>query len=68
VVRGKGPERMVQMTDLENDEGVRHLQLRLKRMGVEEELKRLGAKDGNFVVIGDWEFNYYEEKEIPRAK
>ena len=63
VVRGR-PEKMVSMTYIENEEAVRHLQMRLKRMGVEEELKRMGVKEGDFVVIGDYEFNYVEEKDF----
>jgi GTP-binding protein len=62
VVTGKAPERMVKMLDLNNDEAVYHLQQRLKRMGVEEKLKEMGVKEGDFVVIGDYEFNYFEEK------
>ncbi|MCE1245805.1 MAG: GTPase ObgE [Firmicutes bacterium] len=61
VVRGKGPERMVQMLDLDNDEAVIHLQQRLRRMGVEDKLKKMGIKNGDFVVIGNYEFNYYDE-------
>jgi GTP-binding protein len=61
VVKGKNPERMVQMLDLENDEAVIHLQQRLRKMGVEERLKKMGVENGNFVVIGNYEFNYYDE-------
>jgi len=64
VVHGRNPERMVQMLDLDNDEAVRHLQMRLKRMGVEEKLKKMGVKDGDFVVLGEYEFNFIEEKEL----
>lgn len=64
VVHGRDTERMVQMLDLENDEAVKHLQDRLKRMGVEDELERMGIKQGAFVVIGDYEFNYYKDIEI----
>jgi GTP-binding protein len=67
VVHGDIPERMVSMTFLDNDEAVLYLQLRLRRMGVEAELKRMGAREGDFVVIGDYEFNYFEEKEIQQG-
>jgi GTPase len=63
-VRGKNPERMVQMTDLENEEGLYHLQQRLKRMGIDERLKKMGARDGDTVVIGDYEFEYTDEQKI----
>lgn len=66
VVRGKGIERMVQMTDLDNDEAIYYLQARIKRMGLEDKLKKMGVKDGDFVVIGGFEFNYIEEKELKK--
>jgi len=66
VVRGKGIERMVQMTDLDNDEAVFHLQSRIKRMGLEDRLRKMGVKDGDFIVIGGFEFNYIEEKELKK--
>ncbi|MCD4785045.1 MAG: GTPase ObgE [Candidatus Eremiobacteraeota bacterium] len=68
VVRGKGIERMVQMTDIENDEAVYYLQSRIKRMGLENRLKEMGVKDGDFIVIGGFEFNYTEEKELKKKK
>jgi GTPase len=61
-VRGKNPERMVQMTDLENEEAVYYLQQRLKRMGVEDELKRMGIQNGDTVIIRNFEFEYSPEK------
>ncbi len=64
VVHGRRPETMVAMTYLDNEEAVRHLQMRLKRMGVEDELVRMGVKEGDFVVIGNYEFNYIEEKDF----
>jgi len=63
-VKGKNPERMVQMTDLENEEAVRYLQARLKRMGVEESLEQMGIEDGDTVLIGDYEFDYFKESEF----
>jgi GTP-binding protein len=32
----------------------------LEKAGVYETLRKLGAKDGDFVVIGDIEFEYVE--------
>lgn len=60
VVRGKEIERHVAMTDMENDEAVERLQWIVKRMGIEEELKSAGIKEGDTVKIGKFEFEFYE--------
>ena len=46
IVRGPRPERWVDQTDFDNDEAVGYLGDRLARLGVEDELLRLGAKPG----------------------
>ena len=53
IVRGARPERWVRQTDFANDEAVGYLSDRLARMGVEDELVRLGAQAGVTVVIGE---------------
>lgn len=52
-VRGAKPERWVAQTDFNNDEAVGFLADRLAKLGVEEELFKLGAVPGSTVVIGD---------------
>ncbi|MEE1938131.1 GTPase ObgE [Streptomyces sp. TRM 70361] len=62
-VRGEKPERWVRQTDFSNDEAVGYLADRLNRLGVEEELMKAGAREGDGVAIGseddavvfDWE-------------
>ncbi|MGF6824535.1 GTP-binding protein [Microbacterium sp. ZKA21] len=61
-VLGEKPVRWVQQTDFQNEEAVGYLADRLERLGVEDELFRLGATPGATVVIGegdglvfDWE-------------
>ena len=51
-VRGEKPERWVRQTDFSNDEAVGFLADRLDRLGVEAELLKLGAKEGDAVLIG----------------
>ena len=66
-VRGARPTRWVQQTDFGNDEAVGYLGDRLARLGVEDELLRLGAAPGATVVIGsendavvfDWQPSIY---------
>ena len=52
-VRGTKPERWVRQTDFSNDEAVGFLADRLNRLGVEERLVKMGAEEGDTVVIGD---------------
>jgi len=60
---GSKPERWIKQTDFSNDEAVGYLADRLARLGVEVELAKAGAKEGDTVVIGatenvvvfDWE-------------
>ncbi len=62
-VLGIRPERWIRQTDFSNDEAVGYLADRLARLGVEDELVRLGATPGDEVRIGptdnavvfDWE-------------
>ena len=59
VVRGVRPERWIAQTNFDNDEAVGYLGDRLARLGVEDELFKLGATPGCAVTIGtmtfDWE-------------
>lgn len=52
VVIGEKPERWVRQTNFDNDEAVGYLADRLARLGVEDELRRQGARPGDEVVIG----------------
>jgi GTP-binding protein len=52
-VRGTKPERWVRQTDFSNDEAVGFLADRLNRLGVEDQLLELGAREGDAVLIGE---------------
>ena len=58
VVQGRAVERMVRMTDWNNEEAVAHLAARLRRAGVEEVLKREGAVSGDEVEIAGKVFDF----------
>jgi GTP-binding protein len=51
-ILGDKPVRWVQQTDFQNDEAVGFLADRLEKLGVENELYRVGATPGATVVIG----------------
>lgn len=50
---GEKPVRWVKQTDFRNDEAVGYLADRLAKLGVEDELFKVGAQPGDAVVIGD---------------
>src|SRR5215210_1593748 len=58
VVRGVKPERWVRQTDFTNDEAVGFLGDRLNRLGVEDELIKAGAVEGDAVTIGEVTFDF----------
>ncbi|WP_309648749.1 GTPase ObgE [Nocardioides sp.] len=51
-VKGTKPERWVRQTDFSNDEAVGFLADRLNRLGVETTLVKMGAVEGDTVIIG----------------
>jgi GTP-binding protein len=57
-VVGEKVEYMQKTTNLKNDDGVARLIHYLDRIGVEEALKKAGAKDGDTIVLGSFEFEY----------
>lgn len=59
LVTGKGVERMVAMTNFDNEEAIAYLQRRLKRLGVEKELWKCGAREGDLVKIGQMTFDFH---------
>jgi GTP-binding protein len=62
-VVGRGVERWVSETDLEDPQKIERLQKRLVREGVERQLAVAGAKRGDEVVIGDVAFEFIPEEE-----
>ena len=61
-VTGRRIERLVAMTDLNNDEAVRYLHRRLERIGVIAKLREHGAQEGDNVVIGEVSFAFTDEQ------
>jgi len=61
-VIGRGVERWVSETDLEDPAKVERLQRRLVREGVERQLVAAGAGRGDEVVIGDVSFEFIPER------
>lgn len=57
-VAGNQVERMVIQTDWDNEEALAFLQHRLKRLGVERELEKAGASDGDEIRIVGRSFEF----------
>ena len=60
IVKNKKLERMVAMTDLENEEALEYLKHRLKKMGTGDRLKKMGIEEGSTIIIGNLVFDLME--------
>lgn len=60
VVRGSEIEKYVRMMNFSTEEAYIRLSRKLRLLGIEDELRNSGAKDGDYVRILDFEFEYEE--------
>ncbi|MEI3499889.1 MAG: GTPase ObgE [Bacilli bacterium] len=60
VVSGKEVEKLLRMTRFTTDEAAKRFANKLRRMGIDEKLKEMGAVDGDYVRILDLEFEFSE--------
>jgi len=64
VVRGRRIERLAAQTNFDNEESAERFQHDLVRLGVDDQLRRLGATPGETVRIGavelEWEADEWE--------
>ncbi|MEX2356619.1 MAG: GTPase ObgE [Thermaerobacterales bacterium] len=58
LVKGAVVERWVAMTDMDNEEGLVYLQRRMQRIRLDEALRSAGAKTGDSVRVGEFEFTF----------
>lgn len=66
-IAGTKVERLYRMTNWDYIEGVDRFQRILAAIGVNKELKEMGAKDGDTIVCFEKEFDYLEEENIYSA-
>ncbi|MBR3116929.1 MAG: GTPase ObgE [Bacilli bacterium] len=59
VIHSESIEKLFKMTKF-TDEGMRRFSNKLRRMGVDEELQKMGIEEGDIVRILDYEFEYTE--------
>jgi GTP-binding protein len=67
-VAGESLERLIAVTDLDDDSSVLRLQRQLVRIGVEKALLRAGAREGDEVQIGNEAFTFFPEPDPERAQ
>jgi GTP-binding protein len=60
VVSGKEIEKLLRMTRFTTDEAAKRFANKLRRMGIDDKLKEMGAVDGDYVRILDLEFEFSE--------
>lgn len=57
-IRGEKILKFYRMTNISTDEGMMILLTKLRTLRVDDELERLGAKDGDTVILDDFAFDY----------
>lgn len=60
VISGKGIEKLLIMSRLDTDEAILRFSNKLRKMGIDDELRELGAQDGDPIRIMDYEFEFKE--------
>lgn len=58
IIRGKEIEKILRMTKFQTDESVMRFANKLRKLGIDDKLRELGANDGDTVRILDFEFEY----------
>lgn len=58
VIRGKELEKLFSMTKFNSEEGMLRFAKKLRTMGIDDELEKMGAREGDIVKILDFDFEY----------
>ena len=60
IVEGKAAENLMRRVNIGDNESFAYLQKMIRKLGIEQELKRMGIQEGDSVKILEWEFEWYE--------
>lgn len=60
ILSGARIEKMFKMTDFSSDEGIQRFARQLRHLGVDDALRKRGAKDGDIVRLLDFEFEFID--------
>ncbi len=60
IVEGPAVERLMGRVNIGDNESYAYMERMLKKLGIEDELRAKGVKEGDTVKILEWEFEWYE--------
>ena len=60
IIKGEKIEKLLKMTKFNTDESANRFANKLRKFGVDDELRKLGANEGDTIRILDFEFEYKE--------
>ena len=60
IIEGKAINRLMGRINVDDNESMYYFQRNLKSLGIEDELKKQGIKEGDLVQILNWTFEWYE--------
>lgn len=60
VLSGEKLEKLFKMTDFSREESIRRFSRQMRGMGIDDALRKRGAKDGDIVKLLDFEFEFIE--------
>ncbi len=58
VIHGDELEKLFRMTKFNSEEGILRFAKKLRKLGIDDELEKMGAKEGDIVKILDFDFEY----------
>lgn len=58
IIKGEQVEKIFKMINFNTEEAIQRFAKKLRNMGVDEELERLGVEEGDIIRILDYEFEY----------
>ena len=60
IIEGKAINRLMGRINIDDNESMYYFQKSLKNLGIEDELKKQGIKEGDTVKVLNWTFEWYE--------
>ena len=60
IVTGPAVERLMNNVNIEDNESLAYFSRMLDKLGINQKLKEMGAKEGDTIRLADWEFEWYE--------
>ena len=58
IISGKEVEKIFKMMNFNTEEAINRFSMKLRNMGVDDDLEKMGIQEGDIVKILDYEFEY----------